>query len=161
MRKLRIYTIALLMVISIFSCKVQQMNCNLSYSPFIKYVGFDSTDFSVFTIEKYKKCCGFDSLINVDTFHYSSNWVNPIADTFAFTNMYFPNGASSYAEPNYNWIIRLQNNKRIEMSDILFEENTCEYQWSKPCFCNLKSFNLKTFNCTNKIEDNGTVFIHK
>lgn len=165
MLKLFLYAITFFATMLIFSCLSHQKDCFLTYSPTIHYVGFDSADISQIYVEQYKKCCGFDSLIQKDTLNYTGSFPTSNEDTIYISGLYFPSGANSYANPNFNWIIKLSNNAQIRLSNILFEKNTCEAgHLTTTCFCNLKSFEIETVNCTYKTvkkTSTSSIYIHK
>ena len=118
MQRLSIISFSLFVISLIYSCKAHRRECFLSYTPTLYYVGFDSSDFIQLHLEKYKKCCNFDSLISIDTLSISNLGLYPskLIDTIT-AGLYFPGGGSYYGIPEYNWIINLSGNKRIKLSN--------------------------------------------
>lgn len=161
MLKPTFYAFFIFLILINISCSVPKKDCFLKYSPLIFYVGFDSSDIKQMTVEKYSKCCNYDSLINIDTLYYSDQF----QDTMSFGGIYFPSSPSSYADPHFNWILKLPNHVQIKLSNILLNNNTCRTEkLNTPCFCNLIYFDIATENCTYKTVEFGNssiVYIHK
>ena len=163
MHKATLILLAIIFYLTITCCRNNKRQCFLSYPPNINYIGFDSSDFYQFEIEKYSKCCNFDTLIQIDTLTLLDLGPNWTGDTLFFRHLTYPSGAPKILNDSFNWIIRLPALQEIKLSRIQHDKNKCNIDPPgsyNACICNILDFQLETVNCST-LYKNGVVYVYK